>query len=100
LGALDELYQNGYVHSNVRVTNLLFPADGTDAKLISFDMSDCIDSKYPSGHDDATAGASRSIVHDRYVVIRIIEKEKFYESVLKKVLEIGLSPARKPSMAQ
>ena len=43
MDALDKIHEQGYVHSDVREANLLFPTN-SPAKLIDFDLSDQIDS--------------------------------------------------------
>ena len=87
--ALDILHNERYVHSDVRIANLLFPVDssqGVDsAKLIDFDLAGVEGEPYPQGynkinerHPDATANSPRSILHDRYSIVSIIENQSFY----------------------
>ena len=52
--ALDKIHENGYVHSDARAANLLFPTTSS-AKLIDFDLSDKNDSKYPTELKNAIA---------------------------------------------
>ena len=83
--ALDKLHTAKYVHSDVRIANLIFPFDDEEAKLIDFDLADKIDTPYPQyynkiheRHPEATIGAHRKIVHDHYSIIQIIERLPFY----------------------
>lgn len=95
---LDKLHDNGYVHSDVRELNLLFPFHNTiTAKLIDFDLMDLIGTRYPKGynhleerHAEAKAGNGRKTLHDRYSLVHILQKEDFYHelsSSQKKILE-------------
>ena len=43
---LDKLHHVGYVHSDVRLANLVFP-DDDDAKLIDSDLAEEVDKPYP-----------------------------------------------------
>ena len=81
--ALNQLHRNNYVHSDVRIENLLFPVSEMEkAKLIDFDLADEVDTVYPSGynhlvpdrHSNAQAGCCRKIIHDRFSLISIIER--------------------------
>ena len=84
--ALDVLHSNGYIHSDVRAANLLFPEDtDQEAKLIDFDLANKEGVPYPIGynkinerHPDAIANQPRLKIHDRYSIISIIEKQGFY----------------------
>lgn len=85
--ALQKLHNAGYVHSDVRLVNLLFPKDD-EAKLIDFDLADKVSTPYPAGynnvlyrHPDATEGKPRHVDHDRYSVICIIEDLPFYDGL-------------------
>ena len=81
--ALDALHGSGFVHSDVREANLLFPKSG-DAKLIDFDLANEVDTPYPLGynktkerHPDAQEGHGRWRIHDRYSIVTIIERTTF-----------------------
>lgn len=62
---LDKLHNNNSVHSDVRLCNMVFPADRSEAKLIDFDLMDKVDdlmcliqryndsSKVPEHHTNA-----------------------------------------------
>ena len=86
--ALDTLHQAGYVHSDVRASNILFPLDG-GAKLIDFDLANEVNVPYPQGyrfiknerHMSAQEDKPRKIIHDRYSLIVIIEKQIFYSTL-------------------
>lgn len=62
---LDKLHSKGYVHSDVRLENMVFPETG-DAKLIDFDLTDKVEpyprryNKFSERHDDASAGYPRN----------------------------------------
>lgn len=44
--ALDKVHKENYVHSDVRLCNMLFPKE-SEAKLIDFDLMDKVNKKYP-----------------------------------------------------
>ena len=48
--ALDKLHKKGYVHSDVRLQNMVFPRDG-EAKLIDFDLTDNVGVPYPPNYN-------------------------------------------------
>ena len=74
------------MHSDVRTANLLFPVDPKEeAKLIDFDLTGVENELYPEGyneinerHPTAIANWPRLILHDRYSIVAIIEKQSFY----------------------
>ena len=85
---LDKLHQQDYVHSDVRDANLLFPQNGTDAMLIDFDLMDKVGTVYPDGfnrikerHPEAVPGKPRKIIHDRYALLCVMQKELFYDKL-------------------
>ena len=85
--ALQKLHDAGYVHSDVRLVNLLFPLDD-EAKLIDFDLADKVGTLYPDGynnvlyrHPDAMQGKPRHVNHDRYSLICIIKDLPFYDGL-------------------
>ena len=76
--ALDKLHHQGYVHSDVRLVNMIFPESGK-GKLIDFDLTDKIGTRYPGGyryfserHETAMPFQPRCIIHDRHSLIYII----------------------------
>ena len=77
---LDILHGRGYVHSDVRFCNMVFPADGTEAKLIDFDLMARVDEPYPRFYNDkiperhrkAAPYNLRKKLHDRHSMIFII----------------------------
>ena len=83
MDTLDKLHKCGYVHSDVRLQNMLFPSDRhKKAKLIDFDLTAAPGVKYPMGynqfeerHDDAKANEKRQFIHDRYSLCYIIKRE-------------------------
>ena len=95
---LDTLHERGYVHSDVRYCNMVFPANRTEAKLIDFDLLAQVDEPYPEFYNDelperhreAAPNKLRKILHDRHSMIFIIlgrfeddlspEKVRFLES--------------------
>ena len=85
--ALQKLHDTEYVHSDVRLVNLLFPKDD-EAKLIDFDLADKVGTLYPAGynnvryrHPDATERKPRHVDHDRYSVICIVNDLPFYVDI-------------------
>ena len=80
--ALDQLHHANYVHSDVRLPNIVF-TDGGNAKLIDFDLTDLVNTPYPNGynfdfeerHPEAKKDRFRKIVHDRYSLYFIITNE-------------------------
>lgn len=81
LEALDKLHVLDYVHSDVRIENIVFP-ENAEAKLIDFDLAGKVDEKYPLGynksvefrHSEAQPDYPRKISHDRYSIINIIKQ--------------------------
>ena len=81
---LDILHDKGYVHSDVRYCNMVFPANGTEAKLIDFDLMARVDEPYPKcynnnreipeRHRGAAPNKPRKKLHDRHSMIFIILK--------------------------
>ena len=77
--ALQKLHDAKYVHSDVRMANIVFTDDG-NSKLIDFDLTDKIDTLYPKGYNDdfperhpeANERGVRKIVHDRFSFIYLI----------------------------
>ena len=79
---LDILHDKGYVHSDVRYCNMVFPANGTEAKLIDFDLMARVDEPYPKcynnnseipeRHRGAAPNKPRKKLHDRHSMIFII----------------------------
>ena len=79
---LDMLHGRGYVHSDVRYCNMVFPANGTEAKLIDFDLMARVDEPYPvvyndnnkipERHREAAPNNLRKKLHDRHSMIFII----------------------------
>ena len=79
---LDKLHDKGYVHSDVRYCNMVFPANGTEAKLIDFDLMARVDEPYPEvyngnsiipeRHGEAAPNNLRKKLHDRHSMIFII----------------------------
>ena len=63
-------------HSDVRFCNMVFPANGTEAKLIDFDLMAEVneryplcyndDSKVPECHSEARLNKFRRKLHDRH----------------------------------
>ena len=47
---LNDVHQKGYVHSDIRVQNILLCNDGLNAYLIDFDLAGKEDTEYPSGY--------------------------------------------------
>lgn len=84
--ALDQLHDKGYVHSDIRAANILFPEDGeAKAKLINFDLANREHTAYPDGynsieerHEDARAGKPRLRFHDQYSIAYIIKQQRFF----------------------
>ena len=82
---LDKLHNAGYVHSDVRLCNMLFPKQTTEAKLIDFDLMDRVNQPYPQcyngytkifeRHHDAKGCQERKKVHDkhslRYIILEL-----------------------------
>ena len=70
--ALDILHAKGYVHSDVRTANLVFPVDSKEeVKLIDFDLTDREFKPYPLGynkiheyHPSASSESPRRKIHD------------------------------------
>ena len=83
MDTLDKLHAFGYVHSDVRLQNMLFPSNGHDkAKLIDFDLTAKPGVRYPDGynqfkerHTNAKAGEERQFIHDRYSLHYIIKSQ-------------------------
>ena len=81
---LDILHDKGYVHSDVRYCNMVFPANRTEAKLIDFDLMARVDEPYPElynnnseipeRHRGAAPNKPRKKLHDRHSMIFIILK--------------------------
>ena len=85
--ALDILHANGYVHSDVWTAILLFPVDSKEeAKLIDFDLAGVENELYPERYNEINerrpTAIARLILHDRYSIIAIIEKQSFYLTFL------------------
>jgi len=86
LAALDTLHNKGFVHSDVRAANLLFPENGV-AKLIDFDLTELENTPYPLGynaiherHTSAKENMPRLKLHDRFSIAFIIQKQPFYST--------------------
>ena len=75
---LKALHDKGYVHSDVRLVNIVFTND--NAKLIDFDLVDNVDVPYPPGYNTRLTerypdmSNKREIVHDRYSFIYLIKE--------------------------
>ena len=79
---LDKLHDAGYVHSDVRLCNMLFPKQTAEAKLIDFDLMDRVNQPYPQcyndyttlfeRHHDAKGCQERKKVHDKHSLCYII----------------------------
>ena len=78
---LQKLHDHKYVHSDVRLANIVF-MDNNDSKLIDFDLADRCGSKYPFGynsdflerHPSANQCSPRNICHDRYSLFYLVKQ--------------------------
>ena len=62
LETLDMLHELNYVHSDIRIENIVFPENGTPAKLIDFDLAGKVDENYPNGYNNSLACRHPSIL--------------------------------------
>ena len=77
---LDKLHENHYVHSDVRLPNMVFAENSQSSKLIDFDLMDKVGVVYPDEynadmperHRNAQPNMPREIIHDRYSLIKVI----------------------------
>ena len=77
---LEKLHSNGYVHGDVRPSNLVFDDEGQEGYLIDYDLCGRADQDtYPFGycsydirHPDAKEGVLMSKSHDRHSLAKII----------------------------
>ena len=79
LKTLDTLHKKGYVHSDIRTTNIIFCKSA--AYFIDFDLMDVEDTDYPTTynhyyikerHPHARAHNKRKKEHDRYSLYRVL----------------------------
>ncbi len=80
---LHKLHHNGYVHGDIRSSNLLFHQNGCDGYLIDYDLARLEQNgKYPPGyyhhpsirHEDAITGLPMCKSHDRYSLAIIVNQ--------------------------
>ena len=84
LETLDKLHGLNYVHSDIRIENIVFP-ENASAKLIDFDLAGKVDERYPNGynkslecrHPEAQQDYPRKKCHDRFSIIIIIKQQQF-----------------------
>lgn len=95
---LFQLHAKNYVHSDIRLTNLVFSKDDDKAWLIDFDLADFESTFYPSTfryfdcrHPGATAGSQREKVHDVYSLSRTAEDVGLDYSIFKKYSDDHMS---------
>ena len=98
LETLDKLHGLGYVHSDIRIENIVF-LENASAKLIGFDLAGNVGTKYPIGynkslecrHPEAQEDYPRKKCHDRFSIISIIKCQQFAkenEQLQKKLTEL------------
>ena len=81
LSVAKTLHNHKYVHSDVRLANIVF-MDNNDSKLIDFDLTDKCGSNYPFGynrnflerHPLISAYSPRNICHDRYSLFCLVKQ--------------------------
>ena len=91
---LDKLHNEGYVHSDVRLVNMVFPDDG-ESKLIDFELAKSVGMPYPTGysnalperHAEAEGNMPRKVIHDKYSFIHIVLSKVFLTPRQKEFLE-------------
>lgn len=88
LGKLQNLHQEGLVHSDMRLENLIFCTDAVSAHLIDFDLTalegDCYPVEYVTQgieerHSNAQCGAVRKKIHDRYSLHYVLTKRLLFK---------------------
>ena len=95
LETLDKLHGLDYVHSDIRIENIVF-LENASAKLIDFDLADNVGTKYPIGynnslecqHPEAQPDFPRQKCHDRFSIISIIKKFAKEDELQKKLTEL------------
>ena len=83
MNTLEDIHRLGYVHSDIRRSNILLSSATQQAYFIDFDLCGKINTKYPSEfnhygiverHEDARAFSKRRKSHDKYS-LRIVLSE-------------------------
>lgn len=65
---MDKLHVLDYVHSDVRIENIVFP-ENAEAKLIDFDLAGKVDEKYPLRYNKSVEFWHSEASYDRYSII-------------------------------
>lgn len=96
---LAKLHDNGYVHGDMRKSNLLFSADGTNAWIIDFDLAGKEGTYYPASynhshiderHKDAKALRPRKKEHDRFALTCIFRSySHLFENTHQLFVQLG-----------
>jgi len=90
--ALQKLHSESFVHSDVRMANIVFTENG--GKLIDFDLTDKVGECYPIGynnfperHSEAKEAKSRQIVHDRHSLVYVAKHKVVLSDAQERYLE-------------